>query len=72
MINKGETIYSSICMSVCVCFICTHLSVTQQVDELMIRTEDHVSKDGLSFHHCHGLIQQSILGRRWDAIYTDL
>lgn len=51
---------------------CAHLSVTQQVDVLVVWTEHHVSQDRLPLHHRHRLVQQSILGWRRDPIHTDL
>lgn len=51
---------------------CVYLSVTEQVDVLMVRTEHHVSQDRLPLHHSHRLIQQSVLGRRRDPIHADL
>lgn len=51
---------------------CVYLSVTEQVDVLMVRTEHHVSQDRLPLHHSHRLIQQSVIGRRRDPIHADL
>ena len=52
--------------------VCAHLSVTQQVDVLIVWTEHHVPEDGLPVHHRHCLIEQSIVGRCRDPVHPDL
>lgn len=51
---------------------CVYLSVAQQVDVLVVRTEHHVPQDRLPFHHRHRFIQQGVLDRRRDPVHADL